>query len=102
MRRIVLILAMLAVLLISAMPAMAQSWNEGNHWWDQGNDNSRWDDGNDGWDDDSQPSEPWCDWYEAGFDRNFGVEWWGYWCNWPGYGWYLSAWWSDENGYIRT
>jgi hypothetical protein len=48
-----------------------------------------------------QPSGPYCDWYEAGFDvgRN-APEWWAYWCRWPGYGWYLIGWWSDYTGWI--
>jgi hypothetical protein len=50
-----------------------------------------------------QPREPSCDWYEAGFDvgRN-APEWWGYWCNYPGYGWYLIGWWSYDTGFIST
>jgi len=42
-----------------------------------------------------QPSGPYCDWYEAGFDKSFNTEWWAYWCRWPGWGWYLMGWWSD-------
>ena len=48
-----------------------------------------------------QPREPSCDWYEAGFDvGRHAPEWWGYWCNYPGYGWYLMGWWSDDTGWI--
>ncbi len=44
-----------------------------------------------------------CEWYEAGFDvgRN-APEWWGYWCHYPGYGWYLMGWWSKASGFIST
>ena len=50
-----------------------------------------------------QPREPYCDWYEAGFDvgRN-APEWWGYWCHYQGYGWYLIGWWSEDTGWIRA
>jgi hypothetical protein len=109
LRRIFLVLAMLALLVLSAMPAIAQNWgnddwgdDNDNNWWDGGND---WGDDNDNdWgDDDSQPSEPSCDWYEAGFDVGSNApEWWGYWCHWPGSGWYLIAWWSDATGYISA
>jgi hypothetical protein len=45
-------------------------------------------------------AQPNCDWYEAGFDRNFGTDWWGYWCRDPDTGWYLVGWWSYETGFI--
>ena len=48
----------------------------------------------------AQPSGPYCDWWEAGFDKSFSTEWWAYWCRWPGYGWYLMGWWSEDTGYI--
>jgi hypothetical protein len=41
-----------------------------------------------------------CDWYEAGFDRDFNTAWYGYWCHYHDYGWYLVAWWSEDTGYI--
>jgi RES domain-containing protein len=47
-----------------------------------------------------EPATPRCDWYEAGFDRSFNTDWWAYWCRYPGYGWYLIAWWSDPTGII--
>ena len=50
----------------------------------------------------AQPGGPYCDWYEAGFDRSFNTEWWAYWCRWPGWGWYLMGWWSDPTGYIAV
>ena len=46
------------------------------------------------------PDAPRCDWYEAGFDRDFNNVWWAYWCHWSGYGWYLMGWWSEDTGYI--
>ena len=48
----------------------------------------------------AQPSDVRCDWYEAGFDRNFNTDWWAYWCHYPDSGWYLIAWWSDATGII--
>ena len=79
MKRMILVLTvaalMLAMTVTSALPALA------NH---------------------NGPSRaPSCDWYEAGFDvgRN-APEWWGYWCHYPGYGWYLIGWWSDASGWI--
>jgi hypothetical protein len=50
----------------------------------------------------AQPITPSCDWYEAGFDRSFGTDWWAYWCRWPGYGWYLAGWWSELTGFIAV
>ena len=51
----------------------------------------------------AQPEAPRCDWYEAGFDRDFGTEWWGYWCRDSYYGdWYLLGWWSSDTGFIYT
>jgi hypothetical protein len=48
-------------------------------------------------------AQPRCDWYEAGFDRDFGTEWWGYWCRDSYYGdWYLLGWWSSDTGFIYT
>ena len=44
-------------------------------------------------------AQPNCDWYEAGFDRNFNTDWWGYWCRDPDTGWYLLGWWSDATGF---
>ena len=47
-----------------------------------------------------EPDAPRCDWYEAGFDRDFNNVWWAYCCHWSGYGWYLMGWWSEDTGYI--
>ncbi len=74
MKRMILVLTvaalMLAMIVTSALPALAQ------------------------------PSAS-CGWYEAGFDvsRN-APEWWGYWCHYRGYGWYLIGWWSKASGWI--
>ena len=46
-------------------------------------------------------AQPNCDWYEAGFDRNFDTDWWGYWCRDPDTrDWTLYFWWSDATGLI--
>lgn len=81
MKRKILVLAVTAMMLAmmvagSALPALAQR---------------------------VAPEEPECAWY---FDRYtwrvFGQEWWGYWCDWPDYGWYLHAWWHEDYGIIRV
>ncbi len=49
----------------------------------------------------SQPRGPWCDWYPVSFEkRALDARWYAYWCHWPGYGWYLHAWWSKHTGVI--
>jgi hypothetical protein len=75
MRRIFLVLAMLALLVLSAMPAMAENGGH-NDWGNQGHDDGRWEDDNGRWDDDNwghhdndsgrysyQP----CIWYPVGW-----------------------------------
>ena len=48
-----------------------------------------------------QPRTPRCDWYPVSFERRaLDSQWYAYWCNWPGYGWYLHAWWSKHTGAI--
>ena len=67
-KRMILVLTVVVMMLTVAMPAMA------NH----------------------SPSAPDCDWYRDNYVyRTFGVDMWGYWCDWPGYGWYLHALWAD-------
>jgi hypothetical protein len=66
MRRIFLVLAVLALLTISAMPAMAQSWDRGhddNNWWD---------------------NKVWCNWFPSwhGWDYWCYSPWWGWWKLW--------------------
>jgi hypothetical protein len=90
MRRIFLVLAMLALLVLTAMPATAQS-----DWWDGGNDHSWWDGGNDHGDDDKDhgdddkdhwwaPPSIWCGWFPS---------WWGWdlWCYSPWFGWWEAS-----------
>jgi hypothetical protein len=84
MRRFFLVFAMLALLVISAMPAMAQSWDRGNNnWWDD--DNKRSDRGNDWWDDDKDrrdhDNNVWCGWFPSWHG-------WDYWCYSPWWGWW--------------
>ncbi len=67
-KRMILVLTVAVMMLTVAMPAMAQD----------------------------DPEAPSCDWYRDNYVyRNFGVELWGYWCDWPDYGWYLHALWQD-------
>jgi hypothetical protein len=96
MRRVYLVLAMLALVVISALPATAQSWGD-NHWEDD--DNSRWDGGNDRWDDDNDHrwnddndrdhdydrdynNNVWCGWFPGWWGK------WSYWCYSPFWGWW--------------
>ncbi len=81
MRRIILVLAMLALLVIMALPAVAQSG---------------YDDYGRGYDDDyddrgynEDPRDPQCGWYPNWDDR---WEWWEYWCFWPNWGWEFVFW----------
>ena len=75
MRRIFLVLAVLALLTISAMLAMAQSWDRGhdNNWRDRGHDNNRWDN-----------NKVWCNWFPSwhGWDYWCYSPWWGWWKLW--------------------
>jgi hypothetical protein len=92
LRRIFLVLAMLALLVISAMPAIAQNY---------GNDD--WGDDNDWGDDDRQPREPSCDWYDASFDvgrRADDNRVWGWWCHYPRSGWSLLGLYYEDYGWV--
>ena len=116
MRRIFLVLAMLALLVISAMPAIAQNygnddWGDDNdyNWWhgdnDWGDDDDDWgdDDDNDWGDDDRQPREPSCDWYDASFDvgrRADDNRVWGWWCHYPRSGWSLLGLYYEDYGWV--
>src|SRR5947209_6242987 len=106
MRRIILVLAMLGLLAITALPAVAQGYgndywgNHGNNWGDNGNNwgdngNNWWDnsrdygrDNNRDYDRDDTSGGPGgynnssCDWYPSWWSG------WQYWCWSPWYGWY--------------
>ena len=88
MRRVYLVLAMLALVVISAMPAMAQSWDD--HW---GNDdNGRWDGGyDDRWDDDYDDRDHDYDWGRHSYQPCIWFPWGWWWWN-PCYGWW-APWW---------
>ena len=93
MRRIFVVLAMLVLLMLSAMPAMAQSW--GNNWWDD--DNDRWDDNNgrhdNNWgDDDNDWRDHDNDWWRPSYQPCSWFPWWGGWWWNPCYGWW-PPWW---------
>ena len=46
---------------------------------------------------------PQCDWYlDYYYAQTFQQNWYGYWCYWPDYGWYLYGWWNDARGYISA
>jgi hypothetical protein len=100
MRRLILVVAMLALLSVMALPAMAQSWgNPGSNWWDQGNNRGDWSQQGNNWrgnrDNDRDDWWRWwgrqnqpqqqssCDWYWSYWH---GYQ---YWCWSPYYGWYL-------------
>src|SRR5215207_7144664 len=104
MRRTVLVLAMLALLVVSAMPAIAQNYgdDDDSNGWDGEND---WgdDDDNDWGDDDRQPREPSCDWYDASFDvgrRADDYRVWGWWCHFPRSGWELVGLYYEDYGWV--
>ena len=75
MKRKILVLTaaalMLAMTLISALPALAA------------------------------PADPSCDWYlDHYFYRLTGQEWYGYWCDWgDNGGWQLYEWWYNDEDY---
>jgi hypothetical protein len=50
----------------------------------------------------AQLRTPSCDWYPVSFERRAHntTAWYAYWCHWPGYGWYLHAWWSKNTSTI--
>jgi hypothetical protein len=82
MRRIFLVLAMLALLVLTAIPATAQS-----DWWDD-NDNSRWDGGSDWGDEDKDWGDEDKDWGDD--DKDWGddnKDWWDD----------DKDWWDDNN-----
>jgi len=97
MRRILLVFVMLALLMVPALPAMAQSWDDDdrgnyiNNWGDNDRDNNNWwDNDNDNWGhNDRDNNNNWwgnnntsCSWFPG---------WWGswsYWCYSPWWGWW--------------
>ena len=88
MRRVIMGLVVLAILVATALPAMAQGWGNNNDWghnnndWGNNNNNDRWDN-NDQWDNNrwDNNNNVWCSWYPS---------WWGwnYWCYSPWWGWW--------------
>lgn len=77
MKRIVVILTLTVMIVLgSALPALAQN---------------------------SSPPQPDCGWYlDRYIQRTFGVDWYGYWCDWgqDNGGWVLYGWWSADSGWI--
>ena len=70
MKRMILVLALTAMMLIgSALPALA--------WHEETGDPS------------GEPRNPQCGWYES-WDNTH--EWWEYWCYWPHWGWQFVFW----------
>jgi hypothetical protein len=105
MRRIFLVLAMLALLVITAMPATAQSdwWDDndnsrgdrgsdrGGDWWEDDDDKDWWEDDNDHqWEDDNDHQweddyNIWCGWFPS---WHGGPD---LWCYYPGFGWWEAS-----------
>ena len=75
MKRLILVLALTAMLVATALPALAQNFNE-----ESGKT-----------DDSGEPRAPSCDWYY--FDETHEYDaWWEYWCYWRGWGWEFVVW----------
>jgi hypothetical protein len=86
-RRIFLVLAMLALLVLTAMPATDNSKRDhGKNWWDDDND---WEDHDkDWWDDDNDwedhDANIWCSWFPSFWG-------WDLWCYSPWFGWWEAS-----------
>jgi hypothetical protein len=98
MRRIFLVFAMLALLMITAMPAMAQSGGN-NGWWDDkdwGDGDKDWEDEDKDWEDEDKDWEGhhnnsqdfeasiWCGWFPSFWG-------WDLWCFSPWFGWWEAS-----------
>ncbi len=85
MRRVWLVLAVLALVVAMVLPAVAQVPEEESTYEGKGVYGT-----DDGASSDESLGDPQCDWYYAtgaGWDP-----WWEYWCWWPGWGWEFVFW----------
>jgi hypothetical protein len=93
MRRIFLVLAVLAILVATALPTMAQ--NRGGDNWDNnnwGHNDNDWDHNDNDWDhNDNDWDHNDNDWGRPSFQPCFWSPWWGWWWN-PCFGWW-APWW---------
>ena len=79
MKRLILVLTVTAMLVVTALSASAQGFDE---------ESGKLDDG-------GEPNAPECDWYYFDETRDYDA-WWEYWCEWPGWGWEFVFWtWAD-------
>jgi hypothetical protein len=74
MRRMILVLTVTAMLVVTALSASAQEWDEGS-----------------GKLDNNEPATPECGWYFFEETRQWDA-WWEYWCYWRGWGWEYVFW----------
>ena len=75
MKRMILVLTLTAMLVVTALPALAQNFNE-----ESGK-----------MDDSGEPNTPECDWYYFDETREYDA-WWEYWCHYRGWGWEFVLW----------
>jgi hypothetical protein len=75
MKRMILVLTLTAMMLATALPALAQNFNE-----ESGKT-----------DDSGEPRAPSCDWYYFDETRQYDA-WWEYWCHYRGWGWEFVLW----------
>ena len=75
MKRLILVLTVTAMLVVTALSASAQGFDE---------ESGKLDDG-------GEPDAPECDWYYFDETRDYDA-WWEYWCEWPGWGWEFVLW----------
>jgi len=79
MKRMILVLTLTAMLVVTALPALAQNFNE-----ESGK-----------MDDSGEPNTPECDWYYFDETREYDA-WYEYWCHYRGWGWEFVFWtWAD-------
>jgi hypothetical protein len=89
MRRILLVLAVIALLTASALPAMADQ-GDNNDWWGHNNNNNSWGNNSDWWGHNNNNNNSWgnnntfCNWYPSwwGWHRWCYSPWWGWWQVW--------------------
>ena len=74
MKRLILVLTVTAMLVVTALSASAQGFDEPSGKLDNG-----------------EPNAPECDWYYFDETREYDA-WWEYWCHYRGWGWEFVFW----------
>jgi hypothetical protein len=90
MRRILLVLAVIALLTASALPAMADQGDNNDWWGHNNNNNNSWGNNSDWWGHNNNNNNSWgnnntfCNWYPSwwGWHRWCYSPWWGWWQVW--------------------